>query len=160
MAIVESKLKTGKLVLGGTAVPAVAPAIEVSCQPTNVRLEPTHNEEGESAETLCGDTLAPSTTTTWALMGTSIQDFDDPDGFTHYCYDNNLDSVPFMWQPNANATKYTGTVNIRAVPIGGDVNTRITHDFEFPVEGALTVVKPTMLAATTETESEPEMAGV
>lgn len=158
MAVVDSKLKTGKLVLGGIVSPAVPPAIEVSCQPTNVRLEPTFNETGDAVETLCGDTLSPATTCTWALMGTSIQDFDNKDGLLWYCYENNLLNKQFMWQPNTGATKFTGTVNIRAVNIGGDVNIRNTSDFEFPVQGAITIVKPALMLA--EVAAPETMGGV
>jgi hypothetical protein len=135
VAIQESKLKTGKLVLGGTTTPAVAPALEVSCQPTNVRMEPSNEEEGDSGETLCGDTYAPSSRTTWALMGTAIQDWDagpTPGGLSRYTIEHDQQTVDFMWQPNASTFKVVGKVTVRALVIGGDVNTRLTHDFEWP----------------------------
>jgi hypothetical protein len=132
MAIVESKLKTGKLTLG------VAPGTEFACQATNVRIVPSFNEEGDAVETLCGDTLAPATTTTWNLQGTSIQDFDKPNGFIEYSWTNNLLEVPFTWQPNASSAKFTGTVQVRAVEVGGDVNVRLTTDFDWPISGVPT----------------------
>jgi hypothetical protein len=141
MAIVESKLKTGSLKLG------VAPGVEFGCQPTNVRLEPTFDDIGDPVETLCGDTLGADSRTTWAMMGTSIQDFDDPDGFVFYAYDNNLVTVDFVWTPNEGLTSFAGQVQVRAVVIGGDVNTRITSDFEWPVQGDVTVTKPAALLA-------------
>src|SRR3982751_2305588 len=123
MAVHESKLKTGKLLLG------TAPGVEYACQQTNVRIVPEHNEEGDEVETLCGDVLTPSTTTTWSLQGTAIQDWDAPGtgvSFIKYSWQNNGLTVPFSWQPNAGATTVTGTVTVRALELGGDVNTRIT----------------------------------
>lgn len=152
MAITESKVKEGKLVLGGTVFPAVAPAVDFSCPPTNVRLEPTHDETGDAVETLCGDTLSPDTTTSWSLMGTAIQDFDDPDGLVWYAYDHNGETVDFAWQPNTGATKWVGKVTVRALVIGGDVNTRITSDFEWPATD-LVPTKPTALMAMTASSS-------
>ena len=140
MAIIESKLKTGSLLLGGT---------EFACQATNVRIVPSFNEEGDAAETLCGDTLAPATTTDWALQGTHIQDWDSAGlGIVEYSWTNNLVTVPFVWKPNATAVQYTGNVQVRALELGGDVNTRITSDFDWPITTAPT---PTWAAATAAT---------
>jgi hypothetical protein len=147
----ESKLKSGKLLLG------VAPGVEYACQATNVRVVPTFNEEGEAAETLCGDTLAPSTTTTWALQGTHIQDWDAPGGLSiiQYSWINNLTTVPFTWNPNAGTTAIAGNVQVRALEMGGDVNTRITSDFDWPISGTPT---PTwvVLAADDQAAEEDE----
>src|SRR4051812_25685242 len=117
LVITESKLKVGKLTLGGTGTPVVG-GVEFACQATNVRIAPTFNEEGDEVETLCGDKLSPDTKTTWNLQGTSIQDFDDPAGFVQYTWENNLTKTPFSWQPNENATVVSGTVEIRAVEMG------------------------------------------
>lgn len=157
MTITESKLKTGKLTLGGTGTP-VTGGVDFACQATNVRIVPTFNDESDAVETLCGDKLAPFTTTEWALQGTSIQDFDDPDGFIKYTWDNNLTSVPFSWQPNENATVFSGTVQVRALEVGGDVNSRITTDFDWPITDDPTVVWPTGGGAmsTTEPDEYPE----
>lgn len=144
MAIVESKLKLGKLTLGG--VPPVTPpgpptgGTEFSCQATNVRIVPSFNDTGDPVETLCGDTLTADTTTDWALQGTSIQDFDSPAGFIEYSWTNNLQNVPFVWQPNETENLYYGTVQVRALEVGGDVNARITTDFEWPIQGMPEVV--------------------
>lgn len=150
MAVIESKLKTGKLTLGGTGSPPVG-GEEFACQATNVRVVPSFNDEGEPAETLCGDKLSASTTSTWNLQGTSIQDFDSPTGFVKYTWENNLENIPFTWQPNENATVVSGTVQIRAVEMGGDVNTRITTDFDWPLQGDPTVVWPVVAGGATGT---------
>jgi hypothetical protein len=139
--ITESKLKSGKLTLGGTGSPPVG-GEEFACQATNVRIVPTFNDQGDEVETLCGDKLSPDTTSTWNLQGTSIQDFDNPESFIKYTWDNNLTKIPFTWQPNAAATVISGIVQMRAVEMGGDVNTRITTDFDWPLDGDPDVTWP------------------
>lgn len=132
MAVTESKLKTGKLLLG------TAPGVDYACQPTNVRVVPEFNEEGDTVETLCGDALTASTTTTWGLQGTAIQDWDAPAGrpsLVQYSWLHNGETVPFTWNPNQGATAITGNVTVRALEVGGDVNSRITSDFDWPIAG-------------------------
>jgi len=160
MAVTESKLKTGKLTLGGT--PPVTPpgpptgGTEFSCQATNVTITPAFSDEGDKVETLCGDTVLPTTKTDWSLTGTSIQDFDDPDGFQKYTWDNNLTEVPFLWQPNTGTTVFYGVVQVRALVVGGDVNTRITSDFEWPINGEPTADWPIAVAEEPQAEPEPQ----
>ena len=161
MPVVESRLKTGKLTLGGTPGTPPAPPTggeEFSCQATNVTITPAFSDEGDLIETLCGDTVLPTTKTDWSLTGTSIQDFDAIDSFIKYTWDNNLVEVPFVWQPNAGTTLFHGIVQVRALVVGGDVNTRITSDFEWPIKGQPTSVWPVVLAdepADDEPEEEP-----
>lgn len=151
MAVRESKLKSGKLLLG------TAPGVEYACQQTNVRIVPEHNEDGDEQETLCGDVLTAATTTSWSLQGTAIQDWDAPGGlgFIQYSWINDGLTVPFSWQPNAGATTLTGNVTVRALELGGDVNTRITSDFEWPMAGKPTTVWPTVTPATGATAGTP-----
>lgn len=148
MAVNEARLKTGKLTLGGTGSPPTG-GTEFACQATNVRVTPSHDETGDEVETLCGDKLAPDVKTTWTLAGTSIQDFDSPDGFVQYSVENNLEVVSFTWQPNASTFIVAGTVQVRAVEIGGDVNTRLTTDFEWPCQDDPTFTWPTVTGTTT-----------
>jgi hypothetical protein len=157
MPITESKLKTGKLTLGGTGTPVVGGS-DFACQATNVRIVPTFNDESDAVETLCGDSLAPFTTAEYALQGTSIQDFDDPEGFLKFTWDNNLTNVPFSWQPNTGATIFSGIVQVRALEVGGDVNARLTTDFDWPITDEPSVVWPTAGAGTLGTspaDAEP-----
>lgn len=154
MAVHESKLKTGSLLLG------TAPGVEYACQQTNVRIVPEHNEEGDTVETLCGDLLTPSTTTTWSLQGTAIQDWDAPGGlsFVQYSWENNGETVDFEWTPNAGATTISGEVTVRAVEMGGDVNTRITTDFEWPLAGEPAATWPTVAGTDAAAQGSPERA--
>ena len=154
MAVNESRLKTGTLTLGGAAGVG---GTEFACQATNVRVTPSHDETGDEVETLCGDKLAPDVKTSWSLAGTSIQDFDSPDGFVQYSVENNLGVVEYSWQPNAGTFEVTGTVQVRAVEIGGDVNTRLTTDFEWPCQDDPVFTWPTVAgAAATGPQPEPE----
>ena len=42
--------------------------------------------------------------------------------------------MPFEWVPNNKGkSKWTGNVNVSAVSIGGDVKSKNTNDFSFPV---------------------------
>ena len=152
MAIHESKLKTGKLLLG------TAPGVEYGCQATNVRIVPTFNDVGDAVETLCGDSLTPATETVWALQGTHIQDWDAPGGVSivQYSWANNLSEVDFTWTPNASTASITGKVQVRALEMGGDVNTRLTTDFDWPISGTPTPTWPTTTASDTEPQPEPE----
>ena len=53
-----------------------------------------------------------------------------------YCYDNSLQTVAFEWAPNVTgAPTWAGNVVIRALEEGGDVNTRLTTDWEFDISG-------------------------
>ena len=140
MTITESRVRKGTLTFG-TDDPIAQPpttAVDFSCQPTNVRVTPTYDDDGDQLETLCGDVIPPGKKESWVLAGTSVQDFDDPAGFLTYCYENRMTTVPFTWTPNIEgAPVWTGECVIVALEEGGDVNTRITTDFEFDVAGTL-----------------------
>jgi len=157
VAVNESRLKTGKLTLGGTAGVG---GTEFACQATNVRVTPSHDESGDEVETLCGDKLAPDVKTTWSLAGTSIQDFDKPAGFVQYSVENNLEVVEFSWQPNASTFVVEGTVQVRACEIGGDVNARLTTDFEWPCQDDPSFTWPTVVpGATIQTDPTGDNGG-
>jgi hypothetical protein len=151
MAVNESRLKEGKFTLGGTGGTG---GTEFACQATNVRVTPSHDETGDEVETLCGDKLAADVKTKWSVAGTSIQDFDSPDGFVQYSVEHNLEVVEFSWQPNASTFTVEGTVQVRAVEIGGDVNTRLTADFEWPCQDDPTFTWPTVAGAQAQ-DAEP-----
>jgi hypothetical protein len=131
MTIVESRVKQGVLTFGEDAESS-----DFSCQPTNVRVTPSYDDDGDQLETLCGDVIPPGKKESWVLAGTAVADFDNPEGFLSYCFDNRMMTVPFKWQPNiTGAPTWSGNVVIVALEEGGDVNTRITSDFEFDLSG-------------------------
>ena len=134
MAIQESRLKTGTLTLD---------ALPFASQATNVTLEPDTDTEGEDLEVLSGETLAEEEVYSWSLEIEAIQDFDDPAGFVKFCKDNAGQLVPFVWAPTgASGPSYAGTVKVRPVSIGGDVNTRLSTSASFPVSGDVTDTYP------------------
>lgn len=140
MTIVESRLKTGILTFGGTTDPPAA-GVSFACQATNVRVTPSYDDDGDALETLCGDTIPAGKKESWVLAGTSVQDFDDPLGFITYCFTNRMTTVPFTWQANqTGAPLWSGSVVLEALEEGGDVNSRITTDWEFSVSGQVSRV--------------------
>lgn len=133
MTITESRIRKGTLSLGGDG--AGVGAVDFSCQPTAVAITSDFSEDGDPVETLCGDTILPTTTATATLTFTAIQDFADPEGLVQYTWDHNLEVVPFAWVPNPTVPpKFTGTVQVRRLDIGGDVNARLTSDAEWPIQ--------------------------
>lgn len=130
MTITESRLKTGTLTFG-----AAPGDTTFACQATNVRVTPSYDDDGDAVETLCGDSIPAGKKESWVLAGTSIQDFDDPAGFLAYCYDNAMTTVPFTWQPNPESPTWAGDCVVVALEEGGDVNSRLTTDWEFDAVG-------------------------
>jgi hypothetical protein len=130
MTITQSRVRKGTLTFGETTPK------DFSCAPTNVRVTPNYDDDGDEIETLCGDKLPPGKKETWVLAGTAVQDFDDPVGFLSYCFDNRMTTVAFTWNPNVEgAPVWSGSVVVLALEEGGDVNTALTTDFEFDISG-------------------------
>lgn len=129
MSVVDSRQGPGTLTLGSLT--------GAGCQMSNVRLVPNHNEE-DGTPTLCDPDPAPLLDTDWSLQGTAVQDWesDETTGFVEFCRENNGSNVAFDWTPNtAIGVSYSGTCQVRAVEIGGDIGVQTTSDFEFPVVG-------------------------
>lgn len=128
--IEDSRLRGGMLTLD---------AVEHAKQFTSVALTPSTTSTGDDVETLSGATIEAEETTSWVLDVGAIQDFDDPAGFVEFARANAGQLVPFSWKPNAvGAPTYAGTVRVRAVAIGGNVNTRLTNSTSWPVIGDYT----------------------
>lgn len=133
MTITESRLKSGTLTLD---------AISFATQATNVRLVPSTDTQGDALETLSGDTISPDESTTWALAITAVQDFEDSAGFVNFAMENAGLTVPYSWKPKAVGPTYTGTVKVRPVEVGGEVNKRLTTDAEWACQETPTVAYP------------------
>lgn len=129
MAVIDSRLKKGKLLLG------TAPGTEFACQATNVTLSPENSEDGDPIEVLCGDSIAAVQKEAWLLKIAAVQDFDSVDGFVMYCFENAGQIVDFSWTPNETSGTWSGQVTVVAVEIGGDVGVRLTTEAEFPING-------------------------
>ena len=128
--VTDSRLGPGVLELGATPD-------DFAMQVANVRLEPSH-EETDQRGTLGKPDRPASVKTTWSLAGTLVQDWEleAPEGALEYLRTHNLEELPFRWVPNdTHAIQYSGTVQIRSVVIGGDIDTETTSDFSFPVVG-------------------------
>lgn len=144
MAVVESKLKDGTLTLGtgGTQ--------DVSCQIINARVNTSYEDDGSAQETLCGDLIpAGRKLSARSLAGTLIQDWSAPTSVIDYLYANELQVVDFEYMPaGATGPTLTGQVRLEvpAETYGGDVNTRITSDFDWPMAGPLTRTPPVATA--------------
>lgn len=129
MTFHDSRLGPGTLTLGTT---------DYSAQCSNVRLVPS-KDETDGTPTLATPEPAKEVKTSWTLSGTVIQDWESATGFVEYCRTNDTTSVAFVWEPNSDiGVTYSGTVQIYAIEIGGDVNTQTTSDFEFTVVGDIT----------------------
>ena len=144
--IVESRVKDGVLKLGPTAT-----SFDVSCQVTNVRINSSYDDDGDAVETLCGDVIAPGRKLGGrSIAGTVIQDFTagtTPGSFTDYCWDHDLETVEFEYTPNAAGPTLTGTcrIEVPSETFGGDVNTRITSDFEFAITAEVVRTPPVLV---------------
>jgi hypothetical protein len=143
MAIVDSRLLNGELTFG-------APASEMSfsCQATNVVVEQQDGDEEDTVTVLCGETAGGGTTAgPWHITGTVIQDFDTvaATNITKWSYDNRNTDQPVSFTPNdaLGAPVITGTVQVKFLGLGGDVNTRITRDFDWAIVDEPTFVWPT-----------------
>jgi hypothetical protein len=117
----------------GTLTVGVAP-LDVSCQLTNVQINPTENVTTEDAvHVLCGDVLPSSDTVDYAftLSGTALQDL-SLGGFVDYSWTNMGQEVPFTFTPdNDQDATWTGVMRVIPLQVGGDVPTRPTSDFEW-----------------------------
>lgn len=134
MAILDSRLKGGTLTVDGHAF---------AKQATSVVLTPSADEEGDALEALDGSEILPDEVTSWTLDLGVVQDFDDPAGFVEFARANAGDVVAFTWKPNAAGPSYTGQVKVRAVPIGGEVASRLTATASWPCQSAPVVTYPT-----------------
>lgn len=136
MAIVQSRVRNGELTFGGNGT---GTAVSFACQASTVQVNPSSSDDGDPVETLCGDKIGAGKLITWTISGTSIQDFDDPAGFLAYCYQHATETVNFTWLPNRDgAPQWSGQCIIIPLQEGGDVNVRLTTDWEFDCVGTPT----------------------
>jgi hypothetical protein len=151
MAIVESRLKDGVLSLGTTPT-----TIDFSCQVTNVRINSSYDDDGDAVETLCGDQIPPGRKLGGrALAGTFIQDWTATVSIVDFVWDHDLEEMTFTYTPNVDGPTITGTVRLE-VPgetYGGDVNTRITSDFEWGMTSEVVRTPPVVTATSSAAAS-------
>lgn len=137
----ESRLHNGVLQLG----PVGTGQIDASCQVTNTRITSSYSDDGSALEVLCGDQVPASRKLDGRqLQGTFVQDFDFAEadgGLLDYVWNHDLEVVAFTFTPNdTGSPTLTGNLMLE-VPgdsYGGDVNTRITADFAWNIQGDVT----------------------
>jgi hypothetical protein len=159
MTIVESRLREGVVELGTS--PDV---LDISCQLTNVRLTAAYSDDGEAVETLCGDKLAAGEKADgYTMAGTFIQDWTaspEDASIIWFLMDHNLEEMAFTYTPNPEGPTMTGTLRVKlpAEFLGGDVNVRLSSDFEWTITSELVRTPPVVALAGTSS-STPATAG-
>jgi hypothetical protein len=131
----ESRVKTGTLKLEGTGYTTAVPVwVEFQCQATSVRIVPSETA-GDSLETVGGCISSSPGSTEYTLEVTAISDFLEESGLVGYSWVNTGTEKRFEWVPNgASPTeKWTGSVKVSAVPVGGEANTRLTESFTWTI---------------------------
>lgn len=123
------KLGPGIFTIGETAS-----AEEFGGHTTVCALEPEH-ETDDDLPTLDGGTIGGDLTTKWNLKGEFVQDY-LAGSLVAWAAANNGKRLPFRFVPSTEGVLETsGTLEVRAVKIGGDVKKKNTTEFEFPVVG-------------------------
>ena len=132
MTIKSQKLTKGLLTLGEAGT-----SQEWGGQVRAVSLVPEYDQE-DPIDVLSGEKLDGDETKTETLSGTVLDDFSAVGSIWVWCKENEGDIVPFIWEPNSTdgTLRITGSIRVRQISLGGDVNTRTENDFEFPVIGS------------------------
>lgn len=136
MTVYQTELGPGVLDIGETGT-----LTSFASQVTKCTLIPKHDEEDDLV-VLSGETVAGDLTTSWTLEGELLQDFGTAaaKSLSEWTMTNNGKTFPFTFTPNTTGTKkLTGTLQVRATQIGGDVKKRNRSDFAFKVIGDPTI---------------------
>lgn len=130
----------------GTFKLGTAPGTDYSCQVQSMGVA-VAKDEGDTIETLCGDSVPGSISYDYSLEGTILQDYTTPTGLVQFTWDNAGMPVAFEFTPStANATKVAGTVIVDPLEIGstdGEVGDVLTSDFAWSCVGKPTPTWPT-----------------
>jgi hypothetical protein len=154
VTITESRLREGTLMLGTSP-----DQFDISCQLTNVRYTASYSDDGDAVETLCGDKIAAGEKVDGGtLAGTFIQDWTAPDGTSAILYlmEHDLEEVDYTYTPNPDGSTFSGKLRLKLPGefLGGDVNTRLTSDFEWVITSwPPTITPPVPLAAASSSSS-------
>lgn len=129
MAVKSDRLGPGTLTFGETAALSQWAGQLRSCA-----VEPSTDTE-DPLPVLSGEELTGDDTDTAELTGTILQSY-DLDSLLVWAHENRGKVMPFSFTPNnESALVVTGRCKIRRLKIGGDVKTRNTSDFTFPIIG-------------------------
>lgn len=133
MAIKSQKLTKGVLSIGETGT-----LTEWAGQVRAVTLAPEYDKE-DDIPVLSGEKLAGDETKTETLSGTVLDDYSGTGSLFLFSKENEGAELPFVWEPNTAAgLRITGTIKMRQLALGGDVDTRNENDFEFTIVGETT----------------------
>lgn len=134
MAVTAHKLGPGVLSLGESGT-----LREFNSQVTNARWTPNVDQE-DPIPVLSGDQIVDDPDITSVIAGTFLQDYGS-ESLVKWCWDQRGQVLPFEFKPrNDSELTISGECQVLPVEVGGDVKTRNTSDFEFPVVGDPTFV--------------------
>jgi hypothetical protein len=143
MAVSVTRFGPGLFTVG------TAPGTDYSCQVQSMGVIPNKNE-GDTIQTLCGDSVPGSIVYDFVLEGTVLQDLAVAAGLVKFTWTNQGMPVAFEFTPSTSAiTKVAGTVVIDPLAIGtadGAVGDVLTSDFSWSCVGKPTVTWHTLLA--------------
>ena len=129
MSTRQVKLGDGYLTLD----PTTSGSKELGEQVTSVKFDPKPST-GDATTVLTGAVIAGDYTEAPVLTGTLVPDFGETDSVQEWLITNAGKTFDFDFVPNnLKGKKITGTCQVVAVAIGGDVKKADTIDFEFPV---------------------------
>lgn len=135
MPIKSQKLTKGLLTIGETGSSS-----EWGGQVRAVSLTPEYDAE-DNIPVLSGEELAGDETKTETLSGTVLDDYSAVGSIFVFSKEHEGEEMPFVWEPNSEdgTLRITGTVKMRQIALGGDVNSRNENDFEFTIVGETSV---------------------
>ena len=128
----DSRISTGpgKLVFGKTG-----DQNEFSALVTKAELNPSVNTE-DGKHVLSGDYAPGKDTITWTMELTCFINL-KKNGIWDWCFTNRGKEVEFEFRPveGEKSAKFTGTVKVRPLGVGGEVNKEMSKDLTFPLVG-------------------------
>lgn len=129
MPVKSDRLGPGSLIFGATGEESQWAGQLRSCA-----VEPSTDTE-DPLPVLSGEELTGDDTDTAELTGTILQSY-DLDSLLLWTHEHRGKIMPFTFTPNNDSDLVvTGQCKIRRLKIGGDVKTRNTSDFTFPIVG-------------------------
>jgi hypothetical protein len=131
MAVNTITMGPGKLTIG-----ASGDLTTFSGQVTSCRLVPSV-DNGDQIKVLSGESVAGDRSESFTLEGTLLQDFGATGSTTEWLFNNRGETHVFSFEPSTAAgKKFTGSLIVEAIEVGGDVDTKPTSDFTFNLVGA------------------------
>lgn len=122
-------LGPGSLSIGEVATPR-----QFGGDTSNTQLVPSTDSE-DDIPLLDGSNESGEDTTTWSLNGTVLDDY-TLNSLAIWCAENAGKELPFEFVPSLDEDMTIGgVVKVRPIGVGGDVKSKNTQDFEFPLVG-------------------------